>query len=910
MKPVLVFLGLVSVGLFVLIQLQKRLDPAPFQSAFAEVEASDADGDLPREPLVLGGELIHTNHKENFEVRAADSRTFAGGKSVFYDFRAVIRDGVDNRERAIIHASESSVQLMSERMTNLTAIENTVVSETMHMVEVTISWLEGAVVAPLELSVPTLVGNLRQRDFSSEDHAVARGQGLFAEGDGLRIDFDDGIVRFDDNAVLELSDGERGSGSIRGGKSLHLLPGSERLGGGFEAVARGGAILDWVGASRVEIQADRIQIQARESAAGLRLDSLVANGAVTVTTDLGVFEAGRAEVAHTRDRDGFEVKLEDQPRASVQLAHRGESLPAEIEGAGPLLVRMRTEDTFELAGPATTTWEAGKLVSEGGLRGWTTDGRTGLVLSGWNGVALEVPDGELSTEALEVAFAQDGDQAVVQVTTDGSSELAGTSSEGHAYEMSSQERLLYEQRGKKWTLPVATGVRLRVDGPDSSSVEAEHIANFDPEAGVFEARGNVVLRHGLVAVRAQLVKALARDHFEAEGRAGAPAIVDRPDGFVSAARVEILPTGLFAEGGAKGEFTRDPFVLTASADGLTLQEGSPDATGAGTVFDLVALGAAELVLIEGDRGYDIAGGSIHARQALVGDDLSTLQLNATRDVLLRTRRVGESYELRCDTLDVTSEPMRAIAADAGEAAGVAWSVEAHGSVDIRGESSAPFHGSSEHLVVRPDETLRLAGEPGQRLRFEGLLPGAGYPYVLVAPSAVISGDRLEADDPEIWLREFNPLNTDTETTGELFARADHLSCTREEFSLSGDVRMEGVDERDIPWTLDSTFLRFGGGALTSTVGPPRFASMQAWAGFRLEFGENLLADGQRLEVNTSSGVLQITGTPARVDYGVHRYESEFLEYDLYLRIIVRAAHGTLRPRGTPIVWPAEIADRP
>lgn len=903
MKPVLAFLGLVTVGLLVLIQLQKRLDPAPFESAFAEVEAAASDG-LPSEPLLLGGELIHVNHLEHFEVRAADSRTLEGGKSVFTDFRAVIRD-VDDRERAIIHADESVIRLLSDRMTNLTAIEDTVVSERMEMSEVTISWLEGAAVAPLELEVPTLVGNLRQRDFSSEDHATARGQGLFAEGDGLRIDFDDGIVRFDDNAVLELSDGAKGTGRIRGGKSLHLLPGSEQLGGGFEAVARGGAVLEWVGATRVEIQAERIQIQARESAVGLRLDSLVANGEVTVTTELGVFKAGRAEVAHTRDRDGFEVKLEDEPRARVQLAHRGESVPAKIVGEGPLLARMSDEDTFELAGVATATWEAGKLVSEGGLRGWTTDGRRGMVLSGWNGVALDSPHGALSTEALEVAFTPDRDEAIVQVTTDGASHLSGTSPEGDTYEMTSTERLLYEQRGTKWTLPIATGVRLRVEGPDSSSVEAEHIADFDIAAGTFEASGDVVLRHGDIAARAEAVRALALDHFVAEGEEGSPAIVDRPDGFVSAARVEIRPTGIVAEGGAKGEFARDPFVLTARADGLTLQEEIPGEAGGGPVFDLVAIGDAELVLIEGDRGYDIAGGSVHARQTLDDGDLSTLQLNATRDVLLRTRRAGEGYELRCDTLDVTSEPTAAEAATK-----VAWSVEAHGSVDVRGVSSAPFRGTGEHLIIRPDETLRLSGETGERLRFEGYLPGSEYPYLLEAPSAVISTDRLEADDPQIWLREFNPLNTAEAATGELFARADHLSCTRDDFSLSGDVRMEGLDERDIPWTLESTFLRLGGGSPAESSGPPRFATMQAWAGFRLEFGENLLADGQRLEVNTSSGVLQITGTPARVDYGVHRYESEFLEYDLYLRIIVRAAHGTLRPRGGTIVSPAEIADRP
>src|SRR5262249_27461874 len=131
----------------------------------------------------------------------------------------------------------------------------------------------------------------------------------------------------------------------------------------------------------------------------------------------------------------------------------------------------------------------------------------------------------------------------------------------------------------------------------------------------------------------------------------------------------------------------------------------------------------------------------------------------------------------------------------------------------------------------------------------------------------------------------------------LRARAEHFTADDQHgVTLTGGVRVSGATPSQLPFTLESDEVVLVGrrkpeGEAASVE--DQLDALFAHGNVDFHLSESLRARGERLSVRRTTGLLRVEGSPATFEMGAARLETEWVEFDPILQVLVATGRGRM-----------------
>jgi hypothetical protein len=811
------------------------------------------------------------------------------------------------------------------------------------LVDVVAHFTSGLPLAPLDFSAPRAVFDATapgRRRILSPDPVVLRSPSLEARGTGLDIDLvaDALVLERDAELVFSLPGGSRST--VRSSGSLAVLSSPGTIPASVEFEGTGGTELEVPGAPPSFLQSQHMRISAIADGSGgesLRLERLVAEGAVVWRSGENLFSGDRAELAFDEQGALREVVLSGSPVARLVLSGSSAEVPGRVgasltslrlSGAGPLQLTFGEERRYSMGGPALVEADVARLRSNGAVTGgFSVDGRRASFRA-TAGVVLVAEGNTLEAADLDVTLERGpGAQDRLQALAHGGARLAGRLSDGPEYSVASPARLLVEHVGGRWVMREADDVTFAIEGDAPVRARAQRVRDLDLAAASLVAEGAVELESPGAAGRGERLEVDSREHFTLAGATGAPARLESTWGSASAATFEVDGPRWVARGAVNA-------LVSPPVDAAQADAPAPWA-------DRYQIACDELVIAQEDaptvprRRFEMdARGSVRAQ---VTSERGTSSLAAQRLRIEHAdgREPGSASEstlwaeqgvdaqlilerargrVACERLEVNRRTTPRGPVESAEARGaVTFVLETTPAAPEGGLPAlepVQLSGEGETLVLEPTGRVELLPAPDERVRARGMLFSHALPFELLAARILLDGARLEADQPELAIAAAagappaaGPNAMDL--GAGIRARARRLVATRERVVFEGAAHAEGALADGQTWSIDCERATFEGRAGATSV-TSELRSFAAEGAVVLRFADSLVARGDLLEARRSLGALRLTGSPARFESAVLTAESEWVEFDPELEIVTATGRGRLLRSG-PAEPPGEPA---
>lgn len=883
--------------------------PAP-EGRFTEVPLVGKDGEQGKAVgVVLDGPLSMTLRggkgtvqRPEMELRASDVDSLGGETYDLKDLQVQVLDPERGTQRARLESPLARTTLAVDLATPGGSI-----LKTARLTDVDATLFEGAPVVPLRFRSPSADFDVAQLGFTTSDRVRIDGQGIEAEGLGLRAGFGQDRVVLGRDAVvrLTLAGGERAV--LTSGKDGSLVVERvEREGvSTVDVTASEGARLSIEGGDRtpqvgeVTIDARTIHLVGRGPTAERKDYELVsadARGDVVAhsagdefraqTADFVFGARGRLQLATlqddvvlVREGDTFRARtavfdfgprgelagatLTGDPTGDVAigrfLAVRRPELTdgrAAIAGVGPLVVRMDDGVDLALTGPASV------VVPLAGLRVDATrriDGKVrqdqrggelhaqGDVVVDYEGRILRGPTLDLFWRLLP-----DGSLAL-DAASSGVTSIRGVTPEGRPVALDAAGGLEARWAGSKLLVPAAQGVTFTVGAegtPDRVEAHAQRVTGLDWEARTFDAEGDVTF--------------------------------SGVDGDGDAVRVSVRgerDVELFGDATQRASYrlrrsSTDPEKdLRAETLGREIHATERRVVAKGDVHVEAEVQSSRL-------GLDAQEVEIEAAPERPGSpDPRPFHVEAHRDVRAHLVRGEEIADLEAQwaRVDGRIEP-RPGAEPPIEV--FLTNVEARGQVHAvyaAAEGQGALDAQADRFTIDGTGKGRLSAGAGRRVTARGRLPGALAAYALTADWIDFDPESVRASRVEGGLVDRESVGAKTAMLREL--RGDSLEADRQRVLLEGKAYIAGASMPGEDWSLDAGSIRIQGDfSDPALIGVDRVRNLVAQGGFEARMGSRGVARGEKLE--GVPGQVRFEGRPAELAVLDAEWKAPWIEYDM------------------------------
>ncbi|NOT30950.1 MAG: hypothetical protein HOP15_10930, partial [Planctomycetes bacterium] len=499
-----------------------------------------------------------------------------------------------------------------------------------------------------------------------------------------------------------------------------------------------------------------------------------------------------------------------------------------------------------------------------------------------------------------------------------------------AFTLTSPDGLKIERGARGWRVIESTRVEVALDGPQGFRARADRVSDFivphsgtgelAPEGLRFLARGQVVVdfeRASLGGGRfggeeLEVLAVAPVPHLVLHGTPEAKAFLQLTEyGEASALEVERTGDTLHARGQVTGS------AIFAAASG---KDADVRTTFAGD----------ELTIDRGESAELLPGERLRTLRALVAGSVQGSVTSAGETLVLRSERfsaerrerlvAGADAPLELGSLFiaegavhadfVTPESELAIDCEHFEVERTARDVEsgfrqlvANDNVRFTGRfgqhSERDVGGEGEILTFDSDRRGSLEAGAHGRVTLHGLDPEGKAPYQLTAERVDFALRPLETEAGGGEALRLLALQPEVRMLG-LRARADHFTADDQTgVALSGGVRLSGATSKNVPFTLEADEVVLVGRRQTGVEAADIEDQLDALlANGRVVFAlsDSLRVRGERLTVRRSTGLLRVDGAPASFELGATRLETEWVEFDPVLEVLVATGRGRMFTR--------------
>lgn len=920
MKRVLLFLLLFGLGLAALWFFRgeagrktdaPQVEAPPPQGEFTEVPLARPEGKPTKDVgIVLDGRFSLTMRggtgpvqRPTMELAASDIDSLGGD---LYDLKDVEIDVLDpdrGTKRAHLESPIARTSIVVDRTTPsasaLRSARFTDIDATLH---------EGAPVVPLRLRSPSMDMDVQRLGFTTSERVRIEGQGIDAEGEGLRAGFGEDRVALGRDAVvrLTLAGGERAV--LTSGKDGSLVVERIVRAGAVETVevtAKEGARLSIEGGERtaalgaMSIDARTIHLVGRGPTADRKDYELVsadAHGDVVAHSagdefraqdaDFAFAERGRLRLA-TLEGDVVLVRTGDTFRARTAVFEFGDrgvlaaatltgdptgdvaigrflavERPdlvdgrAAISGEGPLVVRVDDGIVLQLAGPARVQVPLATLTVDATQRidGKIRADRRGGELHASGDVVVDYEGRTLKSPSLDLfwRFQPDGSLAVDAVSS-GSTSLRGVAEDGRPVALDATGGLEARWIGSKLLVPAAQGVTFAVGAegaPDRMQASADRVTGLDWVARTFTAEGNVSFA-------------------SVDGDGDAARVVVRGERDVE----------LFGDASKRARYSlrrssTDPEQdLRAVTLGREIHATERRVVAKGDVHLEAAVQTASLDL-------DAQEVEVEAAPERKGSpDPRPFHVEARRDVRAHVVRGEEVADLDAQWVRIDGrvepragqKPPLAVFLSNVEARGLVHAVyagpEGHGALDTR----------ADRFTVDESGKGRLSAGAGRRVTAQGKLPGALAAYAISADWIDFDKESMRASRVEGALVDRDAPGAEEAMLREM--RADAIEADREQVLLQGHAHIVGASGQGEDWSLDAGSIRVQGDfSDPAQLHSDGVRNLVAQGGFEARMGSRGIARGEKLE--GVPGQVRFEGRPAELSVLDAEWRAPWIEYDM------------------------------
>jgi len=584
-----------------------------------------------------------------------------------------------------------------------------------------------------------------------------------------------------------------------------------------------------------------------------------------------------------------------------------------------------------------------RLQSASTIDGWLAEDQRSARFRAGGGVVVTSGEASLETGSFEVAISTDASgEAVLTGTASDGARLEGKlpaapggAMPARTFTLTSPDGLKIERTALGWRVIESTRVEVSLDNPGGFRARAERVRDFVvPRAGTGELapEGLRFVASGAVRVdlesghfggeELEVLSVAPVPHFLLRGTSASKAFFQGEPGEASALDVEVTGDTLHARGEVSGSAVFGapdgaPVRTTFAGDDLTLDRSeSPELLPGERLRTLRAL-------LEGHVQCSVASGgdtlvvrsarfSAENRARLVEGSPTPLELGSLfiAEGQVHVDALSEESELSVDCERFEIERT------ASDVEHVFRQLTANGNVRFRAHSSGSsgkrdldLGGECEVLVLDADLHGSLeAGQEGRVLLY-GRAPGQRGPLRLTA-------ERVDFELPELPERDalrMLALRPELRMLG-LRARAEHFTADEKSgVMLSGSVRVSGATDANVPFTLDAEevvlvgrFRPEGAADDTPTERPDAEApernladeldALTAQGRVVFHLSDTLTARGERLSIRRSTGLLRLDGAPASFELGTTRLETEWVEFDPVLQMLVGTGRGRIVER--------------
>ncbi len=731
--------------------------------------------------------------------------------------------------------------------------------------------------------------------------------------------------------------------------------------------AHQGAVLEPGAENPGRLVAEHLTLRARAGAVQgepLFIERLEAEGDVDWTSGDARFQGQRLAASFLPGGRLEHARLDGEPRAELALELSSGVLP-DSEAPEQRLVVLEGQDALEITWkdggyalrveslpgapggppparvPSVVTTDF-RLQSAGSIDGWFSEDRRTARFEAGGGVVVTSGEATLETAVFQVEFGPDEQgETVLLGTASGGARLegqlpqeAGESGPPRGFTLTSPDGLQIERSARGWRVIESARVEVTLDGTQGFRARADRVTDFvvphsgagglAPEGLRFLAEGQVVVDFERATLgggrfggeQLEVLAVAPVPHFVMRGTPEAKAFLQFPE-YGEASALEVERTG-------------DTLHARGQVTGSAVVPGNPGEGEVRTTFS-----GDELVLDRSESAELLPGERLRSLRAVVTGNVRGSVTAKGETLVVESERFSAEYRGRllagADTAIelgslfiaegavhadfLTADSELVVDCDRFEVDRTAQDVErafrqlvANGNVRFQGRfgghTERDVGGECEILTFDSARRGSMEAEPHGRVILHGVDPEGQQPYRLTAERVDFELRELEAGGGDAL--RLLALRPEVRMLG-VRARAEHFTADDQTgVVLSGGVRLSGATSENVPFTLEAEEVVLVGRRAPEDASADiedQLDALLARGGVVFSLSDSLRAQGERLTVRRSTGLLRLEGTPASFDMGVTRLETEWVEFDPVLEMLVATGRGrmhTLSQVGAPL----------
>lgn len=958
MKKLLVFLALFAAGVALLLWLDRRSRPEPeTPPAPPAPRVEEPEGE--QGGVRFGGRTTWAQYDETtknlvWRLEMRDVR-YETESDVLLDVTLELHDpAASGRLQARLQAARARVKRVpspageaSARAAELQPLWEMKVA----LEEVQVQLVEGLPLAPISFQAPTATVDATDpanRLLSSEALFAARSQELAIDGRGLRAELDRGWleIRREGKVELRRAQGESATFEATGPGPVQVRRGTDEQ-EPLVLEAWEGVRLSLGSGTPGTMGARHVALRARADAGGeFAVERLDADGEVDWTSPEAHLRGGRLGADFDAEGVLALARLEEGPSAEFTLELEAGALP-EVREGGTRVVHLEGRDVLSIErdgdghrlsieGLPSVVMEDFRLRTANRIDGHLAGDRRSGTFVATGGVVVEGGLATLETARFDLDFAGREGGLALRGTASGGARLSGNllrAGEDPAlareFTLTTPETLVIERGARGWRVVESTRVEVALGGEDGFQARAARVFDVDIEALSFRAEGDVAFesaRFGRLGGDELEVFALTPvPHFVLRGSSQTPAYFEGELGRATAREVEVTGGSLVARGEVAGSARlagggREQGEYRFRGDEVRLERDEETELVRGERLrrlrlvvegnvDVTAVSEGETVVVKSARLYT----EYRARRLESDGKSEETELGS-----LLIAEGGVHADVLAESGDFTLDCERLELERAGGGERGFRQLTAAGDVRFQGLEDFDVAGECELLVFDGERAGTLEAGAGGRVLLRGLDPVSRQPYRLGAERV----DFELAGERDVRIRALAP---ELRMLG-MRARADSFRADLEQgVVLSGHARLGGTTANQVPFVLgaDSVVLvgraeraapsTLAGGeeAVADPLRSDQLDRLTAEGSVDFRFGDTLRARGERLVARRSDGLLRFEGKPVEFDFAGARLESDWIEYDWKLEVLVATGRGRLvasgpEPAASTLDWSVDF----
>ena len=820
-----------------------------------------------------------------FRLQSKDSRTLSNGQLELIDLWAVAYDTETDEELLRVKAKTGLAEIVD-------TLDHDIV---LSGVELTL--LRNAPVVPLVMRTENLLCSPQDNQFRTKDRVEIEGQGLRAAGVGFEFEVAAGLFRFDRDgyAAVEIENEHTSTLTCAGPLTIRRTGGPKSP---LALDALENALLSITGEKPILLSSDRLRIVGRtESKDGdlLGFERIDADGSVTLSMSGNHFSSERAKVELLPDGKEFRAEMSGTPHGNFSFRGGLEptdvpdeadaAIPFAIEfsGQGPLVVNRAEGTEFELMGPAQLEWSGAVLDATRVINGTFGPEVDEADFAAFGDVQIRREGRLLNTPEFRLRHERDSEHiSRVSASASGPARMAGDVDAEHSFLLTSDNQIDFAVEGEEWRVPRANGISLTVEGPRGFVAKAREVVGFAPEPLTLEAIGEISLESVWGNVQGERLKLQGLENMKIDGLPGQLAHFASERGEWFALHVERSATRMIAVGVDRAIFSDEYGRYELGCDQMIVEEIDEPAEAGGGLRDKGFRFRANGSVV-GEAIYP--GDTFHIESdQLRGEWIEHLREDAflySESILVAQGNVHTKFSRASNQFELRSDLFTATRTNRGSELLTSDALVAEGNVEVESVSDARIHGRGDRLEIDKFGRGVLIASEGNRIQANGVMARGKLPYAMTAARLRFSDTELDAAYPEIEFLTIEPSLRHPDGVNTR-ASARRLVAREDDYTLTGDVRLEGIVQNQ------GAFILLADEAHIDVRRPGTdglLASVDATGQIEFDLENVMHARGDKFLAKSAQQRFRVSGSPATVYYRDMTIQTTWIEYDHLIKTI-------------------------